>query len=214
MAREDDYPLRGSESFATNYRHLQELHGLSAFQQVVTKVPPSYDGRGNWFAYEDAIDDWCDITELDNDERGPALRNRLEGEAALHKRLLDRDRLKDPDNRVKYLKSFLRPLFVKGAATVFLYRFQQFMNLHTEPNNAEVRAYVQGLDLTNEQAMDRANDEEDGTEGFLEADDDSVWVYDQENYTCSRGVSKEGRCSEDSRAAAKEKEKVAKDPEE
>ena len=127
---EDDYLLHGSESYATNHRHLQELHRLSAFQQVTTKVPPSYDGRSSWFAYEDAIDDWCDITELDADKRGPALRNRLEGEAAIHKRLLDRDRLKDPTNGVKYFKSFLRPLFVKGAANVFLYRFQQFMNMH------------------------------------------------------------------------------------
>ena len=80
---EDDYLLHGSESYATNHRHLNELHRLSAFQQVTTKVPPSYDGRGSWFAYEDAIDDWCDITELDADKRGPALRNRLEGEAAM-----------------------------------------------------------------------------------------------------------------------------------
>eukprot|EP00439_Symbiodinium_sp_Y106_P026337 s8992_g3.t1 len=131
---EDDYLLHGSESYATNHRHLNELHRLSAFQQVTTKVttkvPPSYDGRGSWFAYEDAIDDWCDITELDADKLGPALRNRLEGEAAIHKRLLDRDRLKDPTNGVKYFKSFLRPLFVKGAANVFLYHFQQFMNMH------------------------------------------------------------------------------------
>ena len=191
---EDDYLLHGSESYATNHRHLNELHRLSAFQQVTTKVPPSCDGRSSWFAYEDAIDDWCDITELDADKRGPALRNRLEGEAAIHKRLLDRDRLKDPTNGVKYFKSFLRPLFVKGAANVFLYRFQQFMNMHrgngdmlrwitrfqlsvnrmqeawndtyipiTDPNNAEVRAFVTGLpeeeqaELTPEQAMERAN---------------------------------------------------------
>ena len=31
---------------------------------------------------------------------------------------------------MKYFKSFLRPLFVKGAANLLLYRFQQFMNLH------------------------------------------------------------------------------------
>ena len=119
------------ESFAINQsRTLSELHRLSAFQQVTTKVPPSYDGRSSWFAYEDAIDDWCDITELEPEKRGPALRNRLEGEAAIHKRLLDRERLKDPRNGVKYFKSYLRPLFVKGAANVFLYRFQQAMNLH------------------------------------------------------------------------------------
>ncbi|OLQ05004.1 hypothetical protein AK812_SmicGene11858 [Symbiodinium microadriaticum] len=98
---------------------------------VTTKVPPSYDGRSSWFAYGDAIDVWCDITESDGDKRGPALRNRLEGEAAMKKRLLDRDRLKDPNNGVKYFKSFQRPLFVKGAANVFLYRFQQFKNLHS-----------------------------------------------------------------------------------
>ena len=71
-----------------------------------------------------------DIAELDGDQRGPALRNRLEGEAAIHTRLFDRERKKDPNNGVRYFKSFLRPLFVKGAANVFLYRFQQFMNLH------------------------------------------------------------------------------------
>ena len=36
----------------------------------------------------------------------------------------------DPNKGVKYFKSFLRPLCVKGAANVFPYRFQQFMNLH------------------------------------------------------------------------------------
>ena len=87
---DEDYLPNGNESFVTNHRHLQELQRLSAFQQVTSKVPPSYDGRSGWVAYEDAIDDWCDITELDGDKRGPALRNRLEGEAAIHKRLVDR----------------------------------------------------------------------------------------------------------------------------
>ena len=99
-----------------------------------------------------------DITELEPEKQGPALRNRLEGEAAIHKRLLDRE------------------LFVKGASNVFLHRFQQFMTLHrgsgdmlrwitrlqlsrarmqeawddtyapiTDVNNPEVRAYVSTL---------------------------------------------------------------------
>ena len=71
-----------------------------------------------------------DITELEPEKQGPALRNRLEGEAAIHKRLLDREKLKDKVNGVQYFKSYLRPLFVKGASNVFLYRFQQFMTLH------------------------------------------------------------------------------------
>eukprot|EP00439_Symbiodinium_sp_Y106_P027352 s5547_g3.t1 len=73
---DDDYLFQNHESYATNQRQLQELHRLSAF----------YDGRRHWFAYEEAIDDdWCDMTELDNDKRGPTLWNRLEGKAAIHK---------------------------------------------------------------------------------------------------------------------------------
>ena len=80
---DDDYLLQGDESYATNHRHLQELHRFSAFQQVTAEVQPSYDARSTWFAYEDAINDWCGITELDNDsdKGGPALCNGLEGEA-------------------------------------------------------------------------------------------------------------------------------------
>ena len=124
---DDEEYFEESEVFAVNAgRHLQELQRLSDFQKVTTKVPPAYDGR----SYEDAIDDWVDITELEPEKQGPALRNRLEGEAAIHKRLLDRDRLKDTVDRVRYFKSYFRPLFVKGAFNVFLYRFQQFMTLH------------------------------------------------------------------------------------
>ena len=153
---DDDYLLHGSEPYVTNHRHLNELHRLSAFQQVTTKVPPSYDGRSSWFAYEDAIDDWCDITELDNEKRGPALRNRLEGEAAIDKRLLDRDRLKDPNNGVKYFKSFLRPLFVKGAANVFLYRFQQFRNLHR--GNGDMLRWITRFQLSIQRTQEAWND--------------------------------------------------------
>ena len=65
-------------------------------QQMTTKVAPAYDGRTSFFAFEDAIDDWCDITELEPEKRGPALRNRLEGDAQQYKRLLDRELLRDP----------------------------------------------------------------------------------------------------------------------
>ena len=96
-------------------------------QQMTTKVAPAYDGRTSFFAFEDAIDDWCDITELEAEKRGPALRNRPEGDASQYKRLLDRDLLRDPNEGVNYFKRFLRPTFIKGAQTVFLYRFMQFM---------------------------------------------------------------------------------------
>ena len=50
--------------------------------QSTPKIPPAFDGRSSWFAYEEAIDDWLDITTLDEDTRGPALKNRLIGSAA------------------------------------------------------------------------------------------------------------------------------------
>ena len=57
--------------------------------------PHGFDGKTSWFAFEDAIDDWCDITELEAEKWGPALRNRLEGEASVYKRLLDREQLRN-----------------------------------------------------------------------------------------------------------------------
>ena len=99
-------------------------------QQMTTKVAPAYDGRTSFFAFEDAIDDWCDITELEPEKRGPALRNRLEGDAQQYKRLLDRELLRDPYEGVAYFKRFLRPHFIKGAQNVFLYRFMQFMKFN------------------------------------------------------------------------------------
>ena len=96
-------------------------------QQMNTKVAPAYDGRTSLFSFEDAIDDWRDITELEPEKRGPALRNQLEGEAQQYKRLLDREMLRDPNEGANYFKRFLRPYFIKGAQNVFLYRFMQFM---------------------------------------------------------------------------------------
>ena len=100
---------------------------MRAFQQVTTKMPPSFDGRSSWFAYEEAM---CDVTELDTDKQGPALRNRLEVEAAIYKSLLDRNALKDPNTGVEYFKRELRPHFVKGSQSVFLWRFFQLFKAH------------------------------------------------------------------------------------
>ena len=52
-----------------NRRHIHELQRLFAFQRVTTKVPPSYDGTSSWFAFEDALDDWCDIIELEREAK-------------------------------------------------------------------------------------------------------------------------------------------------
>ena len=80
-----------------------------------------HDGGTSFFAFEDAIDDWCHMTEREPEKRGPALRTRFEEDAAQYKRLLDRDLAKD------HFKRFLRPHFTKGARAVFLHRSVQLM---------------------------------------------------------------------------------------
>ena len=60
-----------------------------------TKIPPSFDGRISWFTFEEQVEDWLDVTELDGKLRGPALKKRLDGEAAMYKPMLDRERLKE-----------------------------------------------------------------------------------------------------------------------
>ena len=137
----EDEPNDDYESYAMRQR--MQPHGgqLMMTTQVTTKVPPGFDGKTSWFAFEDAIDDWCDITELEAEKWGPALRNRLEGEASVYKRLLDREQLREPNGRgVEYFKRTLRPHFVKGAQTVFLYRFMRFMT--NNRGNAELMKWM------------------------------------------------------------------------
>ncbi|CAE7488828.1 unnamed protein product, partial [Symbiodinium pilosum] len=56
-------------------------------------------------------DDWCDITELDDEKRGPALRDRLEGGAAIYKKILETDALKNKEEGVLCFKRTLRLFF-------------------------------------------------------------------------------------------------------
>ena len=98
-----------SESY--EMRQWMQRHGgqLMMTTQATTKIPPGFDGIR------------CDITEVESEKWGPALRNRLEGEASVFKRLLDREELRQQNGRgVEYFKRTLRPHFVKGAQTVFL----------------------------------------------------------------------------------------------
>ena len=112
MVPYEDEPNDEYESHALRQRQPHGGGTLRMTTQVTTTVPPGFDGKTSWFAFEDAIDDWRDITELEQEKWGPALRNRLEGEQLFAK---------------GYFKRTLRPHFVKGAQTVFLYRLMKFM---------------------------------------------------------------------------------------
>ena len=74
--------LSGAPDDEVDYSYIQQrVNHWRIHETSTTKVPPSLDGATSWFAYEEAIDDWCDITELEPPKRAPALRNRLTGTA-------------------------------------------------------------------------------------------------------------------------------------
>ena len=54
-------------------------------QQLTAKVAPSYNGKTSFFAFKDASDDWCEIADLEPEKHGSALRNKLEGDAAMYR---------------------------------------------------------------------------------------------------------------------------------
>ena len=80
-----------------------------------SKVPPAFNGRGSWFNFEELVYDWEDNSLLESRLRGPALKNRLFGEAAIYKPMLDRESLKNEETGVDYFLNTLRPHFVNGV---------------------------------------------------------------------------------------------------
>ena len=54
---------------------------LPAGALFTTKIAPAFNGRTSWFAYEELIEEFLDVTILDGEKIGPALRSRLIGDA-------------------------------------------------------------------------------------------------------------------------------------
>ena len=59
----DDFDMVEAEYESYAMRRAPHQNTVHMTQQMTTKVAPAYDGRTSFFAFEDAIDDWCDITE-------------------------------------------------------------------------------------------------------------------------------------------------------
>ena len=60
-----------NDDYESNAMRQRQPHGggpLMMTTQVTTNVPPGFDGKTSWFAFEDAIHDWCDITELEQEK--------------------------------------------------------------------------------------------------------------------------------------------------
>ena len=119
---EDDLPSENrdeaAESFVGAYR-AESTYQRTAGTGITTKIPQLFDGPTSWFKYEELIDDLLDLTVLEREKRGPALKNRPVEDAEMHKGLLDRESLRTTDG-VKYFREALRPHFIKGAQSVFL----------------------------------------------------------------------------------------------
>ena len=118
-----------AESMAGAYR-AESTDQWTASSGNIVKIPTLFDGSTSWFKYEELIDDWLDLTQLEAGKRGPALKNRLVGDAGMYKGLLDRENLRSEDG-VKYFKDTLRLHGIKGAQSFFLWRFHRFILRHS-----------------------------------------------------------------------------------
>ena len=80
------YEKESKESLAGAYR-AESTFDFSAGIGITTKIQPLFDGSTSCIKYEELIEDWLDLTVLEEIKRGPALRNRLVGEAETHRGL-------------------------------------------------------------------------------------------------------------------------------
>ena len=150
-AREDEEYDYVSQGQAYVLQHQDPVTALVT-QGITTKVPPMFDGRTSWFSYEEQVDDWIDLTTLDPEKHGPALKNRLTGDAAVYKPLLDRDLLKDANTGAQYFKDVLRPHFVKGSQSVFLWRF--FQSLRCNRGHQDLLKWIGKLTVIRKRVLD------------------------------------------------------------
>ena len=113
----DDFLTENKENRPNLWlEHIAQSQQIYFQQDVESQL--LFDGSTSWCKNEELIDDWLGLTVLEAEQRGPALKNRLVGDAELYKALLDREFLRAADG-VKYLRDTLKPHFIKGAQSVF-----------------------------------------------------------------------------------------------
>ena len=78
-----------AESLVGAYR-AESTNQWTASTGINVKNSPLFDGPTSWSKYEEFIGDWLDLTVFEAGKRGPALKNRLVGDAAMYKGLPDR----------------------------------------------------------------------------------------------------------------------------
>ena len=98
-----------AESLVGAYRE-EPADDWIAASGITAKMPPLFDVSTSWFKNEELMEDWFDLTVLEAGKRGPALKKRLVGDAAMHEGLLSPESLRAGDG-VKYFRHILRPLW-------------------------------------------------------------------------------------------------------
>ena len=83
-------------------------------------IPPLFDVLTSWFKYEELIDDWLTLTQPESGKRGPALKNRLVGDASMYKRFLDQEPLRSEVGVQSFIGA-LRDNFTRGVLSGFLW---------------------------------------------------------------------------------------------
>ena len=68
-----------------HFARIQQMNGQLQVESL-EKNPPLFDGSTSWFKYEELIEDWLDLTVIQERKRGPALKNRLVGIAEKYER--------------------------------------------------------------------------------------------------------------------------------
>ena len=143
----DDFSMRNSFTTAENLVgacRSESTNGWTASSGITSKNPPANDGTTSWFKCEELIEDWIDLTVLETSKQSPALTNRLYAIAENYKPLLSREALRAEDG-VKYFRDKLRPHFVNGAYSVFLWRFCSFIRARIR--NTEMVDWIGKFDL-------------------------------------------------------------------
>ena len=95
-----DFPSEyKEESKESLIEHMAQSRHFNIQQEMGSqkKMPSLFDGSTSWFKYEELIEDWLDLTVLEDTKWGPALKNRLVGDAEMYKGLLDRESLRATD---------------------------------------------------------------------------------------------------------------------
>ena len=88
----DDFPLqninRQAESMVGSHR-AESSDQWTAGSGITTKIPPLFDGSASPVLSTRSADRRLDLTVLEAGKRGPALKNRLVGDAEMYKGLFD-----------------------------------------------------------------------------------------------------------------------------